>query len=309
LYLYRARRRPFLTLYSFRPDFYRSMGWGYGPKMSQYRVEPAGFPKGPTKEHVRYLGPDDKEAIVDCYNRFADRHHGMMYKTEREMRSLFRRQENQIVGVELDGELCGYLVYTFEHGDDFITNDIHIQEWIYGTPQALSELLTFLHTQADQIRQVIVDTQDEDFHHLLLDPRDGSGKLIPSVYHQSNTQGVGLMYRVIDVPGIMDLLRDHNFGDQTCTLKLTVNDSFLPENAGSTLLRFEGGRLGNVWGEGQSEVEVQLDIADFSSLLAGTASFSSLCHYGLAEVSDVGYVETLNRLFAVEQKPACMTHF
>jgi hypothetical protein len=162
------------------------MGFGYGPKMSQYRVDPAAFPKGPTKEHVRYLGSGDKQAIADCYNRFADRTHGMMYKTERVMRSLFRRQGNQIVGVELDGELRGYLVYAFEQSDDFITNDLHVQEWIYETPQALSEPSAFLHTQADQIRRVIVDTHDEDFHHLLLDPRDGSGKLIPSVYHQSN---------------------------------------------------------------------------------------------------------------------------
>jgi predicted acetyltransferase len=309
LRLYRARGRPFLTLYSFRPDFYRSMGWGHGPKMSQYRVKPSAFPKGPSKAHLRYLGPGDKQAIADCYDRFAGRTHGMMFKTEREMRSLFRRQENQIVGVELDGELQGYLVYTFEQGDDFITNDIHIQEWIYGTPEALSELLTFLHTQADQIRQVIVDTQDEDFHHLLLDPRDGSGKLIPSVYHQSNTQGVGLMYRIIDVPGIFDLLRDHNFGGQTCTLKLTVNDSFLPENAGSTLLRFEAGQLENVGGEGQSDVEVQLDIADFSSLLTGTVSFSSLYRYSRVKISDGNYVDDLNQLFAVEQKPVCMTHF
>jgi predicted acetyltransferase len=285
------------------------MGLGYGPKMSQYRVDPAAFPKGSTKEHVRYLGPDDKQAIVACYNRFADRNHGMIYKTEREMRSLFRRQETQIIGVEFDGKLRGYLVYTFEQGDDFITNDIHIQEWIYETPEALSELSTFLHTQADQNRRILVDTQDEDLHHLILDPRDGSGKLIPSVYHQSNAQGVGLMYRVVGVPGIFDLLAEHNFGGQTCTVKLTIDDSFLPDNAGTTLLRFEGGQLENTGDEGQPDVEVQLDNAHFSSLLAGTVSFSSLYHYGLAGVSDIDYVEILDRLFAVEHKPMCMTHF
>jgi predicted acetyltransferase len=305
---YRERGVPFVTLYPFRPDFYANMNFGYGPKMSQYRVKPAAFPKGPSKTHVRYLIPDDKEALLGCYNRFADRTHGMMYKTEREMRSLFRRQENQIVGVELDGELQGYLVYTIEHGDDFITNDIHIQEWIYETPEALSEILTFLHSQADQIRQVIVDTQDEDFHHLLLDPRDGSGKLIPSVYHQSNAQGVGLMYRVIDVPAIFDLLGEHDFGGQTCTLKLTIADTFLPENAGSLLLRFESGRVHRLDG-GVHDVEVHLDIAEFSSLLTGTASLRSLYNYGLAHISDPTWVNMVNRIFAVEQKPVCMTHF
>jgi hypothetical protein len=44
-------------------------------------------------------------------------------------------------------------------------------------------------------------------------------------------------------------------------------------------------------------------------LLAGTADFWSLYRYGLADVSDEGYVETINRLFAVEQKPICTTGF
>jgi len=305
---YRERGVPLLALYPFRPDFYRAMGFGYGPKMSQYRVPPAAFPRGPSKAHVRTLGPDDKEAIAACYDRVVRHTHGMMRRTEREMRGLFRRQENHIAGVELEGQLRGYLVYTFEHGDNFLTNDIHVREWIYETPQALSELLTFLHTQADQIRHVLVDTHDEDFHHLLLDPRDGSGRTIPSVYHQSNAQGVGLMYRVVDVPGILGRLAGHNFGGQTLMLELVVEDSFLPENAGRTLLRFEAGHLRRLEG-GEPDVQVCLSIEDFSSLLAGTVAFRSLYDYGRARISDPDDVETVTRLFAVEQGPICMTHF
>lgn len=305
---YRERGTPIVLLYPFRPDFYANMHFGYGPKMSQYRIKPAAFPKGSSKAHVRYLGLEDKQAIVDCYNRFTERTHGMIYKTEREMRGLLQNQQNQIVGCEMDGQLWGYLVYTFEPGDTFITNDIHIREWIYETPEALSELLTFLHSQADQIRDVIVDTQDEDFHHLLLDPRNGSGRLLPSVYHESNAQGVGLMYRLVDLPGMFDLLGERDFAGQSCTLRLTVDDSFLPENAGSSLLRFEAGRMQRLDG-GSHDVEVHLDVARFSSLLAGTVSFSSLYSYGLAQISDPDYVEIVTRLFAVEQKPMCMTHF
>ncbi len=305
---YRERGEPLAVLYPFRPDFYRSMGFGYGPKMSQYRVKPSAFPKGPSKAHVRHLGPEDRQAIIDCYDHFADRTHGMMYKTEREMRSLFRNQQNQIVGAELDGQLRGYLVYAFEQGDDFITNDMHVQEWIYETPEALSELLTFLHTQADQIRDVIVDTQDEDFHHLLLDPRNGSGRLIPSVYHESNAQGVGLMVRVIDLPGLLDRLGERDFGGQTVTLRLTVEDGFLPENAGSMRLRFEEGRMRRL-DKGEHDVEVHLAIEDLSSLLMGTVAFRSLYHYRRAWVSDPAYVDILTRAFAVKHKPVCVTPF
>jgi predicted acetyltransferase len=305
---YRERGTPIVLLYPFRPDFYANMHFGYGSKMSQYRVKPSAFPQGPSKAHVRYLGPQDRQAIIDCYDCFTAKTHGMIYKTEREMHSLFRNQQNQIVGCEIDGQLRAYLVYTFERGDTFIINDVHIHEWIYETPDALSELLTFLHTQADQIRDVIVDTQDEDFHHLLLDPRNGSGRLIPSVYHESNAQGVGLMLRLVDLPSMLDLLSERDFGGQTCTLRLTVDDSFLPENASSTLLCFDSGRMQRL-DSGSHDVEVRLDVGRFSSLLAGTVRFSSLYHYGLARITSFAYVDTVTRIFDVGQQPVCMTDF
>jgi predicted acetyltransferase len=305
---YLDREAPVVALYPFRPDFYRNMGFGYGTKMNQYRVKPSALPKGPSKAHVRYLTEEDRQALVACYHRFVDRTHGMMEKAEREVRRLFTAPQHRIVGYEKEGEIQGYLVFTFEQGENFLLNDIQVQELVYENFQALSELLTFLHTQADQIRHVIVNTQDEYFHYLLLDPRNNSGRLIPDVYHETNTQGVGLMYRVIDVPRIFDLLRERDFGGQTCTIELAVVDSFLPENAGSTLLRFEGGRVRRMDGA-EHDVRVRLDIAEFSSLLTGSVDFYSLYRYGLVEISDPAYIETVNRLFAVEQKPMCTTSF
>jgi predicted acetyltransferase len=305
---FRSRQMPIVILYPFRPDFYRRMNFGYGPKMSQYRVKPAAFAKDSSKAHIRYLGSDDRQAIVDCYQRFARQTHGMIDKTEREMRNLFANEQKQVVGYEWQGAIRGYLVYTFEHGDTFLTNDLHIHEWIYETPEALSELMAFLRSQADQIRDVVVETHDEGFHHLFDDPRNGTGNLIPSVYHETNTQGVGLMYRLVDVAGIFDQLAQHDFGGQTCTLKLMVEDSFLPENAGSTLLRFDGGRMQRQ-AQGSADLEVRLAIEDLSSLLAGTVTIRALYNYGLAEISDPSHVERLSRLFAVEQQPACSTSF
>ena len=121
------------------------------------------------------------------------------------------------------------------------------------------------------------------------------------------------MYRVVDVPRIFDLLGERDFGTpesgaQNCTLKLTVADSFLPENAGSTLLHFEGGTMQCLEGA-PHDVEIRLDIAEFSSLLAGTVTFQSLHRYGLADISDPAHVETVNRLFAAERKPMCTTSF
>jgi predicted acetyltransferase len=237
----------------------------------------------------------------------------MFEKRGRELDRLFERSQHRLVGYEEDGRIRGYLVFRFDQGETFILNDIHIQELIYEHKQALWQLSTFLHSQADQIRHIYVNTQDEYFHHLLLDPRNGSGRLIPDVYHETNAQGVGLMYRVVNVPGILELLSDRDFGGQTCTLRLTVADSFLPENSGTTIFRFQDGRLQpldeSVLAVGPCNAEINLGIADLSSLLVGTVSLKQLHRYGLAAISDEAHVDDLNRLFFVPEKPVCTTGF
>jgi predicted acetyltransferase len=172
----------------------------------------------------------------------------------------------------------------------------------------LSELLTFLYSQADQVRRIIVNTQDELFHHLLIDPCSSSGGLIPDVYHETNIQGLGIMYRVIDVPGVFERLGERDFGARSCTLRLSVDDSFLPENSGSILLRFKDGYLQST-DDGPHDAKVSLNIADFSSLLVGTVDFRTLVKYGLAKICDATCVDVVHRLFAVDEKPICTTPF
>ncbi len=314
---YRGKGAPLTLLYPFRPDFYKSMGFGYGTKMNQYRVPPSALPKGPSKVHVRYLGDQDKRALLDCYQRVVERTHGMMEKSGRELDRLFKNESFRIVGYvdededgdgAGDGRVRGYVVFAFEPGESFIVNDLHVREFIYENQDALSELMTFLHTQFDQIRHVILDTQDEYFHHVLLDPRNGSPRLIPSVYHESNLQGLGVMYRVVNTPALLQALADRDFGGQTCRLKLTMEDSFLPENTGGWVLHFEEGRL--TWSDGEAyDVEVRMEVAEFSALLMGTATLDCLYRYGLVRVSDPKYVGVVDRIFRVPEKPICTTAF
>ncbi len=305
---YRARGAPITMLYPFRPDFYWQMGFGYGTKMSQYRLRPAALPRGPSKAHVRALGEADVPALLEFYNRTMARTHGLIERREQDIRMQMSNVQHRFVGYQRDAQIQGYLLFTFEKGESFFINDIHVREFFYEDPEALAELLTFLHDQADQVRHIIFDTPDESFHFLPLDPRNGSYDMLPSIYHESNTQGLGLMYRVVDVPALFRLLRGHNFGGQTCQLKLIVTDSFLPENAGSMLLHFVDGRL-YVPDYGSHDVELQIGIAGFSSLLAGAVNLRSLYRYGLVDVSDPARVDTLDAIFAVPEKPVCVTAF
>jgi predicted acetyltransferase len=307
---YKDRGAAMALLYPFRPDFYKKMGFGYGTKMNQYRVRPADFPKGPTKEHIAYLREEDKELLRDCYNRYLQKTNGLIEKSALELKSMFTNPELRIVGCKEGGSVSGYMTFTFKQSGNAssFVNDIHVREFVYENRAALSELLTFLHTQSDQINRVVFNTQDEYFHYLLSDPRNGSDNLLPHVYHESNTQGVGIMYRVIDTAGIFKVLGDHNFGGQSCRLKLSIGDTFFQENAGSTVIHFESGRPRP--GAGQDyDVEVRLDVSDFSSLLMGAVDFSSLYAYGRADISDPQYVDTVQRLFSTQQKPLCTTPF
>ncbi|MBN1955536.1 MAG: GNAT family N-acetyltransferase [Anaerolineae bacterium] len=305
LHHYRAQGAPLALLYPFRPDFYHQMGFGLGSKINQYRVPPNALPRSSSKAHVRYLDARDQQALGDCYARTVDRTHGMIEKSANELRSLLKQH---VVGYEKDGRIEGYLAFTFAQGENWLINDIQVQELVYENRETLLELVTFLHTQFDQIRHIIINTHEEFFHYLLLDPRNSSNNIIPPVYHESNVQGTGIMYRVIDVPAALDILANRDWGGQTCCIRLTIRDTFLPENGGRWLLQMENGEL-QMPVTGEHEVELQMDIAEFSALLIGAVDFHSLYRYGLADVSDPAFVPVLGKAFAAETRPVCTTQF
>lgn len=310
LRLLREQDTPVSVLYPFRPDFYRKMGFGYGAKMSRYQLKPADLPKGPSREHVEYLTRDDAGGMLACYTRFFERTHGAMAKSIDDMNRAFESMAIKVVGCKRGGQVTAYTIFTFRPDKEgrFLLNDIVIRDTVYDTPADLLELMTFLHAQADQVRKVIVDTQDDFFHFLPFDPRDGSDDLIPSVYHVTNSQGVGLMYRVLDVKRVFQALAPHDFGCGTCRLRINVEDSFLPENDGSVIVHFDAGRPSVKGDRDEWDVAIRLNIAEFSSLLMGAVDFASLYRYGLAEVSGAKYVDVVDRLFRAP-RPVCLTAF
>ncbi|MED4570774.1 GNAT family N-acetyltransferase [Brevibacillus agri] len=306
---YRERGIPIVSLYPFRVDFYKQMGFGAGSKIHQYKFKPASLPYT-GKEQIVYLKKEDKEQVLACYQRVARQTHGMIRRTERDIDSLLNVPEKVVVGVQKEGKLTGYIAFQFEsaHAENKIYNNLVVKELLYESRESLAQLLSFLHSQADQIQRIVLTTPDEDFHLLLSDPGNGTDRLLPSVYHESHVSGVGLMYRVIDVPGFFRQLAEHRFGAETISLRLTVRDSFLPENEGTWLVQFQHGQA-HVARDGQADVSVELDISDFSSLVMGVVRFSKLYEYGMVELDDTAFLPQLDRLFSSAQKPQSMTAF
>ncbi|KOS61139.1 GNAT family N-acetyltransferase [Lysinibacillus sp. FJAT-14222] len=300
----------FVALYPFRPDFYKKMGFGYGPKMHQYLVEPSSFPKGPTKKHLTYLTAQDQHKIADCYKRVAAKKHGMLTKTESELSSIFKNPQNYIIAVEEEDMIQGYMVFSFikQSETNFLLNNLVIKEWIYETPEALLEFSAFLNSQADQVNRIEWNTQEENIHFFLGDVRNGTDHLIPSVYHASAISGVGLMYRIINVRGFFKELTTRNFNGQTLTFKLTVNDSLLSENNQQIVIEAIDGNI-KILDSNNYDVEMVINIAELSSLVMGVVTVQELFMLSMVKISDEQYVQVLHQLFFVLDKPTCITAF
>ncbi len=309
LRVYRDKGAALTALYPFRPDFYRRMGFGYGVKLNRYSFRPDALPAGRTRARVEYLTAADREAVRACYDRFLARTNGLFELLPHTLDGLFTDPAQHVVGYRRDGELRGYLLFRFEpaRGDNWLANNISLRSMVYDDPVALSALLGFLRTQADQVERIIYETQDDAFHYLLTDPRDGSGNLLAGLWHETNTQGAGIMYRVINVPRLFAVLGDHDFGGVTASVGLTLTDSFMPVNAGRTVVDVDRGRAS--LRAGAADVEIGMDIAEFSSLAVGAANFARLYEYGLATIDDPGAVPLVTQLFGATQPPWCLTHF
>jgi predicted acetyltransferase len=200
------------------------------------------------------------------------------------------------------------MIFKFELGTTFLENTLQIIEAVYENREALLGLLAFLQSQLDQVAWISYTTYDDSFHFLLSDPRNDSGHIIPSVFHESNTQGVGLMYRVIDIAGLFSHLVGHRFGSESLRLRLNIVDSFVRENEGMFSLSFDQGKLISTE-PGEEEVTIDLAIPDFSSMIVGAVRFGELYEYGLAQISDQSYLDVVDSLFKLEIKPACLTRF
>lgn len=307
---YRANDVSIVMLYPFRPDFYKKMGFGFGTSMNQYKVKPCDLPRGNSKGNITFAKEDDINALLECYTRVYEKTNGLIEKYEREFTLLFKNPRAKVVIYKNDKVIQGYMSFEFNSGSEksAMINDILVNDFVFENTEALNEMMTFLNSQSDQIRYVIFNTQDEDFRFLLDEPRNDSNNLFTPVYHECSIQGTGIMYRIIDIPRFFNEVKDHNFNNESCKLKITVKDSFIKENEGSTIINFTNG-IAKLSKEQDYDVEIALDIADFSSLAICAVTFKSLYKYGKVSISKKEYIDKLNRIFSSCDKPICMSVF
>jgi predicted acetyltransferase len=295
---------PIVLLWPFRHDFYTKMGYGYGRKYNKYMFKPADLPRG-SKEGVSFMTDKDVDELLSCFNRYVSVTHGMIYKK----RTFFERflQQYKVVGYKNNGQVEGFIGFNFKklEPDNPLLHNLEIEYMVYENPVAFSRLMAFLQTQLDQVDRVIFQTYDDDLHYVSKDPRNG----VPHIFYinqESNVQGLGIMYRILNNKRFFNELSNNNFNKESIRVKFIIHDNFYPENSGEFTVHFRDGKP--TISEGH-DVTVSMNIEHFSSLLMGVVDFRKLWTYSLAEVSDESYLEQLDRLFHVSRKPETIEEF
>jgi predicted acetyltransferase len=295
------------ALYPFRADFYKRMGFGMGSKKSLYSLPPSAFPPpdGSPRVKLRRAGPADDRALCACYNRFAARRHGMFERSARDFEGLLGGEDRHAFVHEQEGRVTGYVVFTFRRVNPHnpLTNDIDVQEWLYEDARALRALCGFFAAQSDQVRRVVLPTQDPAFYHLFMDPRDDSDRVFFQAL-QTDVSGAGIMYRVVDPAALFGRLR---FGQGRCRVRLTVRDPLLQPAEHRFSVGFADGRA--AVDDQPADMELALGLADFSSWIVGAVSLRALCGYGLADLSAPERADELDRIVLPVEPPMCLTRF
>ncbi|WP_101842329.1 enhanced intracellular survival protein Eis [Halobacillus sp. Marseille-P3879] len=299
---------PLIQLYPFRPDFYRKMGFGFGPQLNVFRFSPLQVPSFSEAPEVVPLGKEDVEEIKRCYHDWAEDTHGACDKQDYEFRHI-SKDHTHTIGCRVDGKLRGYVVYEMNHLHDF-THELKILDWFANTNASFQAFMNFLHQQKDQVSTIVFPTFDDDFVFMLNDPRHDAKRLIHRIYHQTHERGTGLMYRIIDVPLFMEYIRDHSFRSQTnVAVNFDVTDSLLKKKE-IFAYQFKNGRPERHESPLSHGVTLALSIDDLSSLLIGAVSLEKLLTYNRAEAS--GNEEELKKavqLFSSPEKPTSWTFF
>ena len=298
-------------LYPFDSSFYHRMGFGFGTLLQQFRIKPADLPGGSSKSHIVRLSEDSAEMLTGFYNSRTKSTHGLITKRADEFATRLKNPANKIFAyVESGGSVRGYIVFQFRKGSDdsVLVNDMFVGELLFDSPEVFMELMAFVKSQSDQVRYVIINTQDEGFINSVADPRNNMERILFSVYQECCRTGLGIMYRICDVKAFFADIAGCRFGDSNMKLQVNINDSFVPENNRPFLLEFSGGQC-TVTGNAAPDVELNINIAEFSSLVMGCANLKSLVKYGKATLSDAAYLDILSRSFSLDEKPVCLTYF
>jgi len=300
---------PLSLLYPFNHAFYRQLGWGVVGKVDYYRFPPGALPVLPERSDMVYIwSTEEREEVMLCYRRFAERHNGLLQRPEPVwFESVFKRCFCYAYRAPDSGELEGYITLNYEplpKDERFTGADVRVIDFVWLTERALRGLIGFLAAQADQARCVILADQCEiPFDYLCASPLMQAGRHTWQMGAETAWQGASLMGRIISLRRI---LTASNFGAGHGRLRLEIRDDVNPANSEPLTVEFDAGKAEFV--KQTADIALKTDISNFSSIYWGALAIDKAAALGLVEIEGKNSRDFLMGIFNIS-KPVCYDYF
>lgn len=300
-------------LLPFRMDFYRSMGYGCGTKLDEYRIPSENLPKVDKSEmnYLRFLTGEDFSEMLKCHSAFAALNHGMAEKFEDEIRLMCEDTQSRRVGCFENGVMTGYVSYRLvcESEVNYTLNRMEVNELVYMNGKVLARLLGYLRNQSDLAQTVVIRTGEQDFYHLLPSSQDTSGNYIDFGFLQTNVSAVGTMYKIVDPEVFIKATGYRKFPASEISVRFIYEDELNHVRNGISINFSKEGSWKTAEKDAPADVTVECALSTLSSLFMGSCGFSSLVRLGSAVLDKPQYEDELDRLFYCRQKPWTNTDY
>lgn len=301
---YRAKNMPIGTLLPFKTDFYKLMGYGFGTKMNQYRIKTENISEYNQDMDLRYITTEeDFDNLFAFREKVASQTHGMTLKLSGEIEDLKSASPTQIIAShDNKGNMDGFLIFEFLNTkeNNFNANNIYIHELVYDNPKSLRKLLGFLRRQEDQVQMVIFNTKDENFHYIFGNPENDSKTHVDFGNIETNTQSLGLMYKLLDIKSAFNQVSYRNYNNSNLDVRFIIEDDY-KDNFEEVIINFENG-FANMDSK-KYDMTVNIKLSDFSSLFLGSTCVNSLYRLGLLKIDSISYLKQLDMTFYIPEKP------
>lgn len=171
---YESRDVPLVALWPFSDPFYEQFGWASAYSYARIEAPPGAFPAHDATGRMRRQTVDDWERLQAADARHSRDARFELRRTEGWWRERTFGEESYgpvpyCYGYERDGELAGYLLYTFDRDGDRLA----VSNLAFADEEAKRAALAFLESHEGQVEQVVVrTTPDGEFLARVPDPSE-----------------------------------------------------------------------------------------------------------------------------------------
>jgi predicted acetyltransferase len=297
---------PLAILYSFRPDFYQKMGFGFGTACYNYQIDPHCLPQMTEQAQMDYLSPEDKDEVIAFYQALYYQQHGMIKKKDKDVEAMLKAPGVYIAGYREKGILTSLVIFRLI-SDDSTNQSTHMKlDLLFTNSCGLKAALNFLHSQADQVSEIAFSTPYRDFFYNLADIRHLDHRILKDPgFHHVYDAGMGMMYRSLN-PVELLINRPCNLDD--LLIRFRITDTFIPDTLQDFVIGWKAGIAKLSHGK-KYDLELSFEVADFSSWIVNATDLLTLHQFGLVQISDEAFLQMLDQAFYYQQKPVCIERF